>query len=238
MKTIALIVAGGSGERYGGDIPKQYRLVAGRPVLSWTVARFEAAVAVDQVVIVAAEDYLLHVNNTVVEPYGFSKVVKIVPGGSTRSESVWLGLKSLPQSTSYVAIHDGVRPLVRAGDIDAVVREAQNNRAAVLGRPAADTVKRARDGMIMATLDRSTLYLAETPQAFQYDLIMEAYRRGIDAGVSATDDAVMVEKLGFMVRMVLSSGPNPKLTTPEETDFISIYLEKERDERVSQRNRH
>jgi len=230
MKTIALIVAGGIGERYGGDIPKQYRRVAGRPVLSWTVSRFEAAPTIDQIIIVAAEDYLLHVNNAVIEPYGFSKVTKIVPGGRTRSESVWLGLQSLPVSTSYVAVHDAVRPLVKVEDIDAVVHEARAHRAAILGRPAAETVKRARDGMILATLDRDSLYLAETPQAFQYDLIMEAYRNGIESDVDATDDAAMVEKLGFMVRMVLSTGPNPKLTTAAESDFITMCLEKENHE--------
>jgi 2-C-methyl-D-erythritol 4-phosphate cytidylyltransferase len=230
MKTTALIIAAGSGARYGGDIPKQYRLTAGRPILSWTVSRFEKASTIDEIVIVAAEDYLLHVNNTVVDPYGFLKVTKIVPGGATRSESVWLGLQSLPESTSYVAVHDGVRPLVKNEDIDAVVREAQAHRAAVLGRPAMETVKRAQDGMILATLDRNRLYMAETPQAFQYDLIMEAYRTGIESNANATDDAGMVEKLGFMVRLVLSTGPNPKLTTSADSDFIQMFLEKESNE--------
>jgi 2-C-methyl-D-erythritol 4-phosphate cytidylyltransferase len=230
MNTIGLVVAGGSGERYGGDIPKQYRLAAGRPMMSWTLKRFEEAATIDRVVIVAGEDYLLHVNNTVVDPYDLHKVFKIVPGGKTRSESVLKGLETLPASTSFVAIHDAVRPLVLPGDIDRVVTEAQQNRAAILARPVTETVKRARQGMIMATLDRSSLYVAETPQAFQYDLIMEAYKKGMADGAGATDDAALVEALGFKVTLIESSGPNPKLTTPVEMDFIRMMLEKENHE--------
>lgn len=232
MSTIGLIVAGGSGERFGGDIPKQYQLVAGRPVMTWTLQRFEDAATIDRVVIVAGEDYLLHVNNSVVDPYDLAKVFKIVPGGATRSESVLKGLESLPLSTSYVAIHDAVRPLVRSVDIDSVVTEAKKNRAAILGRPITETVKRAREGMIMATLDRYSLYLAETPQAFQYDIIREAYRKGMEAGMTATDDAMLVEALGFKVTLIPSTGPNPKLTTPEEMDFIRMMLEKENNGRI------
>lgn len=230
MTTIALIVAGGSGERFGGDIPKQYQLLAGRPVMSWTIARFESAETIDQIVLVVGENYLLHVNNTVVDPYGFMKVIKIVPGGESRTESVAKGLAALPSSTSFVAIHDAVRPLIKPKDIDAVVREAQQHRAAILGRPVTETVKRAREGMILATVDRTNLFIAETPQAFQYDLISEAHRKGAASGTKMTDDAALVEALGFMVRLVPSTGPNPKLTTGADADFIKIMLERENHE--------
>jgi len=227
MSTIGLIVAGGSGERFGGEIPKQYRIVVGRPLMSWTISRFEMAAAIDRIVIVAGEDYLLHVNNTVVNPYEFQKVFKIVPGGATRAESVMKGLESLPLATSYVAIHDAVRPLVKPADIDTVVREAQAHRAAILGRPVTDTVKRAREGLIMATLDRSNMFFAETPQVFQYDLIKEAYAAGMRSGLEATDDAALVEAIGFKVKMIQSTGANPKLTTADDMAFIEMMLGKE-----------
>ena len=226
-KTVAIIVAGGSGERFGGDIPKQFQLFAERPLLAWTIARFEDASTIDEIVIVVAEDYLLYVNNQVVNPYGFTKVVKIVPGGASRTESVYKGLESLGASTSFVAVHDAVRPLVKASDIDLVVLEARNSRAAILGRPVAETIKRARDGMIMATVDRQNLFVAETPQAFQYDLLKEAYRKGMAANKPMTDDAAMVEALGFQVKLVNSTGPNPKLTTKDDSDFIKMMLERE-----------
>jgi len=227
MKTVALIVAGGSGERFGGETPKQYQLVAGKPLLAWTIARFEQAASIDQIVIVAAEDFLLYVNNQVVDPFGFAKVTKIIPGGATRGESVRRGIDALPISTSYVAIHDGVRPLVKPSDVDAVVAEAQHHRAAILARPVTDTVKRAKDGLIIATLDRRHLFLAETPQVFQYDLIREAYHKAVQEGIEGTDDAVMVETLGFMVTLVASTGPNPKLTRPEDLEYIKMVLERE-----------
>jgi 2-C-methyl-D-erythritol 4-phosphate cytidylyltransferase len=227
MSTIALIVAGGAGDRFGGNIPKQYRLVAGRPLMSWTIARFEEAAAIDRIVIVAAEEYLLHVNNSVVNPYGFRKVLKIVPGGRTRGESVLRGIEAVPLATSYLAIHDAVRPLVKPSDIDLVVEEAKKNRAAILGRPVSDTIKRAKDGIILATLDRTNMFLAETPQVFQYDLVKEAYLAGKQNGLDATDDAALVEALGFMVKLVPSSGPNPKLTTPDDLEFVRMMLERE-----------
>ena len=189
---MALIVAGGRGERFGGTVPKQYQLIAGRPVLAWTISRFETAATIDQIVVVAAEEYLLHVNNVVINPYGFGKVMKIVPGGACREESVKRGLESLPLSTSYVAVHDAVRPLVKPSDIDAVVQEAQRHRAAILGRPATDTVKRVRQWMIFATLDRANLFLAETPQVFQYDLLKEALLHQGEFIIRATDDAALV----------------------------------------------
>jgi 2-C-methyl-D-erythritol 4-phosphate cytidylyltransferase len=229
MSTIAIIVAGGRGERLGGEIPKQYQLVAGRPLMSWTISRFEEASLIDRIVIVAGEDFLLHVNNTVINPYGFKKVFKIVPGGASRAESVFKGLEALPLATSFVAVHDAVRPLVSPGDIDNVISEARQYRAAILGRPVAETVKRARESMIMATLDRTNLFLAETPQAFQYDLLKEAYIKGMETGLGATDDAAMVEALGFMVKLVPSTGANPKLTTPEDMAFIKMILERESD---------
>ncbi|MEE9443487.1 MAG: 2-C-methyl-D-erythritol 4-phosphate cytidylyltransferase [candidate division Zixibacteria bacterium] len=227
MKTYALIVAGGSGRRFGGEIPKQYQLVAGKPVMSWTISRFEGASTIDKIVIVVAEEYLLYVNNQIVNPYDFKKVFKIVPGGETRMESVMKGLESLPISAGFVAVHDAVRPLVKSSDIDLAVLEARNNRAAILGRSISETIKRAKDGMIMATVDRDNLYLAETPQVFQYDLLKEAYLKGKEKGIEPTDDASLVESLGFMVKLIPSSAPNPKLTTQDDLEYITMILEGE-----------
>lgn len=228
MNTVALIVAGGSGERFGSDIPKQFEIFAGKPLLAWTISRFESATTIDSIVIVTAEDFLLHVNNQIVNPFGFKKVFKIVPGGQSRAESVMKGLKSLPVSTSFVAVHDGVRPLVKPSDIDLTVLEARNNRAAILGQPASDTVKRAKGGMIISTLERANLFMAQTPQVFQYDLIMEAYKKGLASESEKTDDAAMVEAYGFKVKAVTATGVNPKLTTPADEQFIRIMLEREK----------
>jgi len=219
MKTIALITAAGRGERFGGDIPKQFRIVNGRPLLSWTINCFEQAVNVDEIVIVVGEEFLLYTNEKVVNPYLFKKVIKIVSGGETRTDSVRKGLKSLPISSGFVAIHDGARPLVDPGDIDRVIETAWQERAAILASQATDTVKRVEGNLVLTTLDRQRIFLAETPQAFQYDIIMSAYEK--NKGISeATDDAYFVEKLGFKVRIVKSDCINLKVT--KETDLLLV----------------
>jgi len=229
MRAYAIIVAAGRSERFGGAVPKQFQALCGRPLLSWTVSRFEAAASVGQIVVVVAEDHLLYTGRKVVEPYSFSKVIKIVKGGETRQESVLRGLESLPFSTRLVAIHDGARALVSPSDIDRVVEVAATERAAMLAVPAADTVKRVRDGFIINTLERDSLYLAQTPQVFQYDLILAAHQEASDQ-FSATDDASLVEAKGFKVRFVEPERPNIKVTTKQDLFIAEALLREENDD--------
>ena len=226
MKTYALIVAAGRAVRFGGAVPKQFREVGGRPLLSWTVSRFEKASSIDGIVVVVSDEHLLFTSQKVIDPYSFTKVQKIVVGGETRQESVLRGLKSLPISTKLVAIHDGARPLTRPSDIDRVVQTAKSERAAMLAIPATDTVKRVRDGYILGTLERDSLYLAQTPQVFDYDLILEAHKSA-SAGLSVSDDAALIESLGFKVRVVEPTGPNLKVTTVEDLAIVEALVKKE-----------
>lgn len=229
MKTYALIVAAGSATRFGGSVPKQFLEVCGQPLLSWSISRFEAAARINHIVVVVSEEYLLYVTQKVIDPYNFNKVTKIVVGGITRQESVLNGLKALPISTGFVAIHDGARPLVNSGDIDRVVEVASENRAAMLAVPITDTVKRARDGYVLATIDRDFLYMAQTPQVFQYDLIMNVHREDAESRSQSdvTDDASLVEAKGFKVRVVEPSGPNFKVTTREDLALVRALLKGE-----------
>jgi 2-C-methyl-D-erythritol 4-phosphate cytidylyltransferase len=222
MKTIALIVAAGKGLRFGGEVPKQFRNVHQRPLLSWTVQQFERAVSVDEIVVVVAEDFLLYTNEKIANVFNFSKLTKIIVGGETRVESVRRGLESLPISTSFVSIHDGARPVVDSDDVNRVIAAAQNERAAILARPIADTVKRVESGYIISTLDRSKLYQAETPQVFQYDLILEAHKNNNDMKI--TDDAYLIERSGFKVRAVIPEKPNPKITTEDDLKLAEFLL--------------
>ncbi|HUV30368.1 MAG TPA: 2-C-methyl-D-erythritol 4-phosphate cytidylyltransferase [Acidobacteriota bacterium] len=226
MNVTALIVAAGKSERFGGAAPKQFRELCGRPLLTWTISRFETASSIDRIVLVVSEEHLLFAGEKVVDPYGFSKVIKIVKGGDTRQESVRLGLESLPVSTRFVAIHDGARPVVSPRDIDRVVEAATVDRAAMLALPAGDTVKRVRDKLVISTLDRDSLYLAQTPQVFQYDLIVSAHREFSESD-AATDDAALVERKGFKVRVVEPESPNIKVTTPEDLVAASAFLQEE-----------
>ena len=233
MKTIALIVAGGSSQRFGGDIPKQFRMMAGMPVLSWSISKFERAESIDQIVVVVAEEYLLYTTEKIIDPYDFKKVIKVVIGGKTRQESVYNGLEALPLSTAFVAIHDGARPLVLPDDINRVVKTAQNEKAALLGVKAVDTVKRVRGDFVISTLDRDSLYMAQTPQVFQYDLIREAHRKAVeqsDGEVVITDDASLLEQGGFKVKMVEALAPNFKITTGDDFKLAEIILGKGKNE--------
>ncbi len=233
MKAAAIIVAGGASLRFGGDIPKQFREVCGRPLLSWAVSRFQAAESIDNIILVVTPEYLQYAGEHVVDPYGYTKVTKIVEGGATRQESVLNGLKALPISTGHVAIHDGARVLTRPGDIDAVVGLAMRERAAIIAEKATDTIKRARDDYILSTLDRDSLYRAQTPQVFQYDLIMEVHQKvaGLppDKLAAITDDASLVETQGFKVKILEPSARNLKVTTEEDLKLVEALLQTEKE---------
>ncbi len=226
MKTVALIVAGGRGVRFGSDVPKQFRNIWDKPLLSWTIFQFEKAEKIDEIVVVAPEDYLLYTNEKAINPYPFKKVNLIIAGGESRTESVRKGLKSLPLSTGFVAIHDGARPLISPQDIDRVVETAHRERAAILARPISDTIKRVEGDFIISTLDRTKLFLAETPQVFQYDLIISAHDRANNEQ-KATDDAYLVELLGFKVKTVVPEKMNFKITTEDDLSFAKYLLKDE-----------
>jgi 2-C-methyl-D-erythritol 4-phosphate cytidylyltransferase len=223
MGCVALIVAGGRGLRFGGEIPKQFRNILDRPLLSWTVAPFEKAESIEEIVLVVPEDYLLYAHEKVVSPFAFNKLKRIISGGESRRESVYRGLKSLPFSTGYVAIHDGARPVISTEDINRVVEAGMKERAALLARPVSDTIKRVQSEYIISTLDRGKLYGAETPQVFQYDLILAAHEKAA-GNDTATDDAFLVESMGFKVRVVIPNGPNLKVTSEDDLDLVRVLL--------------
>ncbi len=193
-------------------------------MLAWTISRFEAASSIDEIALVVAEDYMLYAGDNVVDKFDFHKVNRIVPGGETRQESVLKGLERLPISTTHVAIADGARPLTASADIDAVVEVAAKDQAAILAARATDTIKRAEQGYIFATLDRRALFLAQTPQVFQYDLILEAHRQAAENGGEFTDDASLVEARGFKVKIVEPTANNQKVTTPQDMLIAEAIL--------------
>ena len=226
MSNWALIVAAGKSERFDGPLPKQFHEVAGRPLLSWTIEKFELASLIDKIALVVAADYQLETSEKIIDPYSFEKVVKVVGGGESRQESVLKGLEALPESTKVVAIHDGVRALVAPDDIDKVVNMALAEKAAMLALPATDTLKKVKSHSIVETLDRNEIWLAQTPQAFEYELILDAHRRFAlnPKGTIATDDAGLVEALGIKVKVVEPSSINLKVTTAADLKYVGIVL--------------
>jgi 2-C-methyl-D-erythritol 4-phosphate cytidylyltransferase len=224
VSVIAVIVAGGSGERFGAMQGKQLARACGRPVLSWSVDAFRACPAVDAIVVVGHPDRLAEYETAV----GGPKLVAVVAGGETRQDSVAAGLARLPLDAELVAVHDGARPLVTS----AVIAEAVDSLRAdpslagvVVGHPVFDTLKRVGDGRgIAETVDREGLWAAQTPQVFRADRLREAYAKATAEGFLGTDDASLVERIGGTVVMVRGPRDNIKVTVPEDLVVVEAVL--------------
>lgn len=226
MRVTALIPAAGMGKRMGAGINKQYLMLAGRPILAHTLAVFEQAPCIDEVCLVIPEDEIPFCRENVVERYGFSKVRRIVPGGSERQHSVLNGLRAMdsPDPEDVVVIHDGVRPFVPLPALESSVETARAHDGALVAVPVKDTVKVARDGTVLETPARDTLWLAQTPQSFRYGIIRDAHERAAAEGWLGTDDASLLERLGMKVRIVPGDYGNFKITTPEDLILAEAFL--------------
>jgi len=209
---VALVVAAGRGSRMGGGPPKQYRSLGGQPLLRHALARFAGHPRISGVrAVIHADDRAAYAKAVA----GLA-LDEPVPGGATRQESVLRGLESLSRrAPRYVLIHDGARPFVDGATIDRVLDALEEVPGAIAALPVIDTLKRGDDGAaIVATLDRSGLWRAQTPQGFHYTEILAAHRRF--AGSELTDDAAVAERGGLAVRLVAGSPDNVKITTAED----------------------
>lgn len=214
---VALVPAAGRGLRMGGSIPKQFLSLGGEPLIVQSLRILQAAPVVDQIILAVPSADIEYCENEIVSRHRFTKVTKVVAGGAERQDSVRHALAQVPQDTEIVLIHDAVRPFVTQRMIDEVVAAARKEGAAIIALPMRDTVKQVRtDGMIERTVDRGPLWLAQTPQAFRRDWIEAAHRKAHAEGVRATDDAFLVEWLGYPVAVVEGSGENIKMTRPED----------------------
>jgi 2-C-methyl-D-erythritol 4-phosphate cytidylyltransferase len=211
-----VIVAAGSGTRTGRPELKQFRWVAGKPMLLHSVQAFHRRSDVALVVTVLPRS---HAGDP--PPWLFQCDVDrllVSVGGRERTDSVWSGIEDMPDEASIVVIHDAARPLVTAETIDAVIAEARVGRGAVAALPVVDTLKEVDEsGRIVRTVDRSMLWRAQTPQAFPRDMIERAHLEARRAGITATDDAALCERLGFPVVVVRGSERAFKIT--DESDF-------------------
>jgi 2-C-methyl-D-erythritol 4-phosphate cytidylyltransferase/2-C-methyl-D-erythritol 2,4-cyclodiphosphate synthase len=216
MATAAVIVAAGRGTRAGGDVPKQYADLCGKPVLFHTVAAFADHPRIDHVQVVIHRDDA----NAFALACADAATLPPVPGGETRQESVMAGLAALEaHDPQLVLIHDAARPFVDAGIIDRVIDALGDHDGAIPALPVADTVKRAEHGRITATIDRTGLWSAQTPQGFRFVAILAAHTKALDAGRNdLTDDAAVAEWSGLAVAVVEGSSDNRKLTTSTDIE--------------------
>lgn len=225
----AIVLSGGSGKRMGTDIPKQYIELNGKPILYYCLKQFEDSF-IDNIIIVAAKEYIEFCQKEIVDRYGLKKVTKICCGGAERYNSVWEGIKSTT-NCDYIYIHDGARPFI---DMDSLLRLkncVEKYGACVAAMPVKDTIKIVDEsGFAIDTPQRKSLWQVQTPQVFEYNLIREAYRKYIEEDgeklFSATDDAMMVEKLtDKRVKLVEASYNNIKITTPEDIEVARTIID-------------
>ena len=215
---IALIVAGGSGSRMESDRRKQYLDLGGEPVVVRTLRVFDTSVLIDRIVLVVPEDDRVFCREQLLAGAGLAKPVELVAGGRTRQASVFNGLQASDAAEDdLVVIHDAVRPFLRHAELAACIETAGQKGACILALRAFDTLKQAApDGRINVTIDRESVWLAQTPQVFHFDQILAAHTRAHRAGINATDDAALLEQVGQPVDIVPGSRLNIKITTRED----------------------
>lgn len=215
MKVSAIIPAAGMGIRMGSDIPKQFLLLDGKPILHHTLSALDQCSIVDEIVLVVSAQEMGKSQPPIQDSY--PKVTKVIAGGRERQDSVYNGLHSLGSETDIVVVHDGVRPFVSADIIRETVEAARDFGAAITAIPVSDTIKKVNEeGLVERTIDRSGLWRIQTPQTFQASLLEEAFKRAQADNFYGTDEGALVEYLGREVKVVLGSEFNIKITRSED----------------------
>lgn len=223
----AVIVAGGSGTRFGNPDGKQLMNVAGRPLMSWCLEAFDRAPSIGVIVVVCPAERTKRVQNLAVEPFGITTPIVFAASGETRQDSSRAGLDATPEAMRYVAVHDGARPLISVETIErvvAVLRDDPTLDGAVCGQPSVDTLKVVEDGVIARTPDRARFWTVQTPQVFSANALRRAYEIADGRGFVGTDDASLVERAGGRIRVVESPRDNLKVTLPEDLVPIEAML--------------
>lgn len=225
LKAVAVVVAGGSGERMGTLEPKQYLPLNGIPIIARTLKRFELSPSIESITAVVPPGDEGKFKEHIVIPYKLSKISTIVPGGRRRQDSVWNGLLATDPGAEVIVVHDGVRPFVTAKIIEECIKLAAIKGAVIMGLPVQETIKKcSEEGIVEITVPRNNLWIAQTPQAFRREIIMRAYTKALKEGICGTDDASLVESIGFPIHMLKGEPLNIKITTPDDLLLAKLIL--------------
>lgn len=227
-KTAAVILAGGSGERFGQDGGKQLVEIAGKPMLTWAAEAFDAVADVGLIVIVCPADRQEEYLQKAIDPFPFVTPIALAHAGSIRQESSFAGLEEVPDTFEYVVIHDGARPLVQPETIEHTIAMLKGNidaDGAVVAHPSIDTLKVVEDGVIVGTPDRTVFWNAQTPQVFRASILRRAHAAALSDGFVGTDDSSLIERLGGRVLVVEGKRDNLKLTVPEDYLMLAAVVE-------------
>ncbi len=224
--TSAVIAAAGSSVRFGGEQTKQMTELRGVPLIVHTLRAFEACECVHEIIIVAKKSEVAEYER-LREEHGFTKIAAVIPGGYTRQDSVLKGLDAVNKKSKYIAIADGARCLITSEQIETVCRAAYKYDAATAAHNSTDTVKIADSkGFIDSTADRTTVWLAQTPQVFKTKLYRAAAYTALKRGFDGTDDNMLVENIKHPIRLVECGAQNIKITTQADMVFAEAVLKR------------
>jgi 2-C-methyl-D-erythritol 4-phosphate cytidylyltransferase len=221
---LAIIAAGGGGQRLGSASAKFQVPLLGKPMVYYSLRAFEEAPSIDSIVLVVPGAFVQEWSVRVLRESGTSKAATTVAGGATRQESVRLGLEAGGSPDGIVVVHDAARPLVTAEMIQAVCAIGDGLAGMITAVPVTDTIKRVEGGQVIETVERAGLYSAQTPQGFVLSALIEAHRDAARAGFEGTDDAMLVERCGGRVGVVAGSRDNIKVTYPADVATAEAAL--------------
>ena len=223
---VAVVPAAGLGTRMGGNTPKQYLTLGNLPLLVYSLQVFQQLEEICEVILSVPASDQEYCWREIVKPFGLEKVAKVVAGGARRQDSVRNGLAAISDRPDGVLVHDGVRPFIEQGMVRNVIECAGKTGAAVVAMPIHDTVKRVdASKIIQETLKREELWQIQTPQVFRYDWLVEAHQQAQQHQWDVTDDAALIERMGYPVSVVEGSCFNIKVTKPDDLVFGKAILE-------------
>ncbi len=231
----AIITAAGRGTRLQSNISKQFIQINGKPIIAHTLQSFQDAFRVNAVYLVVPEDYLEYCREKIVKKYHFTKVRAVVVGGPIRQDSVFNALNAIPKRCKIVAVHDGVRPLITADEINMLIENLvklntkdKQAKGVIIAAPAYETIKKINeDNFIDTTIARARVCMAQTPQVFYFKELIFAYKKAYEDNFFGNDDAGLMERAGFKVKVIMGRHENIKITTPLDLFVAELIMRRD-----------
>ena len=221
-KVSAIIPAAGSGSRFGGE--KQFKVLKGTPLWAYTLKPFIYSNLINELILVLPEKSILNIQSSkAYKLISKKKEIKLVPGGAKRKDSVLNGLLSTKKTNDFVCIHDVARPLIKESLIDKAINESIGFDGCILAMPSTDTVKIVDRDIVHNTINRNSVWMAQTPQVFRKDKLLKAYRE--HSSVEATDESTLMELMGFSIKVINGDTNNIKITSKVDLEIAKIIME-------------
>lgn len=224
-KNIVIIVASGFGTRMGSKIPKQFLCLKNKPIICHTIEKFESCNLIDEIIVVVSAEFENYFKTKILTNYNYKKISKIVIGGNQRAKSVYNGINAINDDglKKIILIHDAVRPFIKQNLIEKLILETYKYKACILAVKAKDTIKICNNDFICNTPNRENIWLAQTPQAFEYSLLKTSYEKLLNS-FEFTDDSSIIEKTVNKVKIIEGDYENIKITTKEDLKIAELFI--------------